>query len=324
MLTRFTPFVAVALAAGPAAVSAIELGRLDIAAPGAMISTCGGMGGVGATIGDKGGWLPGQFSCNAQQTASPNTSVAQSAAYAVGGPTPVDTSAHGETTMGQTRLYAQFVGSNAAGFEVAVATGGWVDMMTLNPVNPADIGKTASFSFAIEVEGTLQSLPQGNGGAGFGLAPYVNDASILDAQGVVQQFTAQGQGQYNFPYDETVDHIAVFTANVTLGTAFELGVFARAFTGNASYSPDSSFVSAGTVDFSHTISWAGVTAVTLDGNALDYSLASASGIDWSQAYGSTAPVPEPATWAMSLVGLLAMSAALNRRRATPDCGNARA
>lgn len=321
MLTRFTPFVAIALAAGPAAVSAIELGRLDIAAPGAMISTCGGMGGMGA-IGDKGAWLPGEFNCNAQQTASPNTSVAQSAAYAVGGSTPVDTSAHGETAMGQTRLYAQFVGSNAAGFEVAEGTGGWVDMLTLNPVNPADVGKTASFSFAIEVGGTLQGLPMGNSVAAFGVKPYVDDASILDGQGVEQQFSVQGQGQFGFPYDETVDHIATFTANVTLGTAFELGVFARALVGNASYSPGSSFVSAATVDFSHTISWAGVTAVTLDGNPLDYTLASASGIDWTQAY--AAQVPEPSTWALWAVGLLGLGATVHRRRAPSAAGNARA
>ncbi len=320
MRTRTTRLVAVALVTGPAAlsVSATELGRLDIAAPGAMISTCGGMGGMGA-VGDKGAWLPGQFDCNAQQTNSPTTTVGQSAAYAVGGPTPVDTAAHGEAVMGQTRLYATFVGSNAAGFEVAQATGGWVDMLTLNPANMGDIGKTAILSFAVQVSGTLKSLPQGNGVSSFSVKPYLNDASILSDQGIEQRFTVQGQGQFNFPYDETVDHTATFTANVTLGTAFELGVFARALVGNASYASGSSFVSAGTVDFSNTISWAGISSVTLNGNPLAYTLASVSGIDWTQPY---ALVPEPAAWVLWAAGLLCAGASyrLVARPAATDSG----
>jgi hypothetical protein len=34
-------------------------------------------------------------------------------------------------------------GTPAAGFAQAAATGGWVDRLTLAPLNPADIGKTA-------------------------------------------------------------------------------------------------------------------------------------------------------------------------------------
>jgi hypothetical protein len=319
MKTRLIALAAIALLAVPAAGSATELGRLDIAAPGAMISVCGGMGGSGA-IGDKGGWQAGQFSCNAQQTASASTTVADAASYAVGGPTPVDTSAHGQTVMGQTRLYAHFVSSNGtAGYSQAAATGGWVDMLTLTPANPADIGKTASLTFAIDMGGTLQAVPSGNGFAAFGVQPYINDTAFVGNQ----RFQVSGQGQYNFPYDQTVDQITTFTTDITLGTAFELGVFARAWAGTASYSPGSDFISGGTVDFMNTVSWAGISAVTLDGNAVAYTLASASGIDWTQPY--AAPVPEPATYALFAGGLLGIGVLRRRRRRGPSAtGHARA
>jgi MYXO-CTERM domain-containing protein len=306
MKIRSMALAAAGMLAGPAAVSATELGRLDIGAPGAMISVCGGMGGSGA-IGDKGGWQAGQFECNAQQTASPSTTVAQAASYTVGGPTPVDTSAHGDTVMGQTRLYAHFVSSNGTtGYSQAAATGGWVDTLTLTPVDPADIGKTASLTFAIDMSGTLQAVPSGNGFAAFGVQPYIDDNAFVGNQ----RFQVSGQGQYNFPYDQTVDQITTFTTDITLGTAFELGVFARAWAGTASYSPGSDFISGGTVDFMNTVSWAGITAVTLNGNALAYTLASASGIDWTQPF--TSPVPEPGTWALWASGLLGIGV-LRRR-----------
>lgn len=316
MKTSLIPLAAWALAAAPTAVTATELGRLDVATPGAMISACGGMGGV-VVIGDKGLWQPtNEYTCNAQQTASPSTTVAQAASYSAGGPVPVDAAAHGQTVMGQTRLYAHFVGSNGtSGFAVSEATGGWVDMLTLNPANPADIGKTASFTFAIDVGGTLQAVPSGNGFAAFGVKPFINDAAFVGNQ----QFQVQGQGQFNFPYDQAVDQIVTFTTDVTLGTAFELGVFARAWAGLASYSPGSEWISEGTVDFMNTVSWAGVTAVTLDGSPLAYTLASGSGIDWTQPF--TAPVPEPAAWALWAGGLLGIGV-LRRRRGQPGRGHA--
>ena len=105
--------IAALLLAGPAQVCAIELGRLDLTAPGAMISTCGGMG-QGGSVGDKHGWQPGRFTCNAEMTASPSAVIGQSATYTEG-PILVDTYAWGESVMGQTRLYAHSLARQDAG-----------------------------------------------------------------------------------------------------------------------------------------------------------------------------------------------------------------
>ncbi len=68
-------------------------------------------------------------------------------------------------------------------------------------------------------------------------------------------------------------------------------------------------------DLSRTLSWQGVSAVTLfDGTPLplsSLSITSASGFDYTQA---ATPVPEPATALLALVGALAVTGAARRRR----------
>lgn len=321
MLTRHSAFIVIALAVGPAAVSAAQLGRLDLAAPGAMISTCGGIGQATA-VGDSLFFQPGRSNCNAQQTALPNAIVAESATYSEA-PVTVNTFASGQATMGQTKLFAHSRARQDSGaFVQSTATGGWVDTLTLNPVNQAQIGQTANFSFLIDVGGTLAgqgATDSFNSLARFGITPYLNDATFVP--GPEAQFAIQGQGQMGFPYNQTVNQLVTFTTNVTLGTPFELGVFARALAGNASFGSVTAFSEA-TVDFSNTITWAGISALTLNGTPLAYTLASASGIDWTQAY--AAPIPEPATWALWAIGLLGLGAAMQRCRALPTLGNARA
>jgi hypothetical protein len=309
-LNRLTaPVVVLALAGLSGAAAATELGRLDITAPGAMVSVCGGIGEYSA-VGNKFFWQSARSNCNAQQTALPNTSVAQTATYTEA-PITVDTYASGQTVMGQTRLFAHSRARGDSGaYPVAEATGGWVDMLTLHPLNPAQIGQSASFSFVIDVGGTLagQGINDSfNSLARFGIAPYINDASF--AAGPASSFSVQGQGQMGFRYNQTVDQLVTFTTLVTLGTPFELGVFARAAAGNASYGSLAVFSEA-TVDFMNTITWAGISALTLNGNPVPYTLTSASGIDWTQPY---APVPEPTTWALWAAGLLVVAVRRGRR-----------
>ena len=137
-------------------------------------------------------------------------------------------------------------------------------MLTFNPADPAQIGQEASFSFVIDVGGTMSGQGANhsyNSLVRFGLRPYKNDAFF--APGPESDFFVQGQGQQGFPYDHTVNQLVTLT-----------------------------------------------TTVTLNGNAVPYTLASASGIDWTQPY--VAAVPEPTTWALWACGLVGV--AWRRRR----------
>jgi hypothetical protein len=69
-------------------------------------------------------------------------------------------------------------------------------------------------------------------------------------------------------------------------------------------------------DFSHTLTWGGVGSVydaTTHQWITDLNLNSTLGVNWSTA--SSAPVPEPATYAMLLAGLGLMCAVARRRKA---------
>ncbi len=313
MKTRLMCTTALLLTGGAASVSAVELGRLDLTQPGAMISTCGGLNfsGSGYGVGDKGVWLPGQFSCNAALTSQPAGTVAESTNYTVATPEPVTATASGQATMGQIKLQAYSLATPAAGFAQAEATGGFMDVLTVNPINASAIGETASFSFLMHAQGTLAG--QGinfsfNSGAGLGIKPYINNAS-LQPDGPATSFNVSGQGQNNFPYNQTVNQDVLFTGNIVLGTSFELGVFARAIAGNASSGSVFQFNEA-TVNFSSGITWQGISAVTLGGNAVAYTLDSASGIDWTQPF--AAAVPEPQAWALFAIGLVGLMAMRGR------------
>lgn len=293
------------------AVQAAELGRTDIGGPGAMISSCSGMNFSGSAynIGDKGWWLAGQVDCHAEQTTLPGVTMAQGSAYAVAGQ--VNASSHGVAQMGKMGLYATFFADNSYGFAQAESTAGWVDLITLIPVNPADLGSTAVLTFGLHVEGIVQGLPMGNSGVGIGVRPYVDDAPLP----VQPEFSVNGQGQFGFPFDAVVDTIALFSVEVTLGTEFELGVFSRAVAGIAGAGgvPGTIFSSA-TADFANTITWAGISSLTVNGVPVGYQANSASGIDWTRPFGtpSDSTVPESGSLMLTAAGLAVL--AFRRRR----------
>jgi hypothetical protein len=180
----------------------------------------------------------------------------------------VDASASGQAVMRELKLSAHCRATPAAGFAQAESTGGWMDVLTVTPLNAADTGKTASFSFGMHVEGTLAGQTAEdynfNSFAGLGVKPYIDGASL--PPGPQSEFAVGGQGQFLFPYNQAVDQLVVFSGNITLGTPFALGILARASAGNASSGTVYVYNDA-SADFSQTITWAGISGVTLDGAA---------------------------------------------------------
>jgi hypothetical protein len=289
-----------------------ELGRGQISSGSVMVSVCAGArSGGGSTPGDLGGWYAGLHECNASQSAVSGATVSGSASFTH----PLVNVAVGQAsaTLGQLKLYADFEGNNQLGAGVW-ATGGWVDTLTVNAVNPGLQGQQAILSFSLRVKGNLVGQPTGNSGVGVQLYPYINDSFIglPEALYYGQDFKVSGQGQGGFPYNATVDSVATFRALITLGTPFELGIFGRVTAGVASVGPN--WISAATADFDDTITWEGIEGVTVLGNSVPVTISALSGTPWMGSY--TTPVPEASTWALSLVGALTLLAF--RRKARPE------
>ena len=290
----------IALACLPAI--AAELGQQNLGSTGALVSSCAGMAsGSFPTEGNLFDWLPGLSNCNAASTTTPGQLLATSGSYTQATPS-VQADSHGSAQYGSVGMYAHFRANASAGFAAAESTAGWTDTWTLMPANAAQIGQNAVVSFSIHLDGVLDGLPTGNSYTRIGTQVWLNNST---AGG--QSFGVQGQGQGGFPFHQVIAQDVSFSVTVQLGTPFELGIFSRASAGTAGAGPN--WFSEASSDFASTLTWQGISGVTVAGNSIGYTLSSQSGVDWTVAY---APVPEPAAALLFGGGLLAL--VLRRRR----------
>lgn len=279
---------------------AAELSQSDLGATGALVSSCAGMAtGAFPVEGGLFDWQAGLSNCNAALTTTPGQPLTASGAYSQVTPY-VQADSHGSAAYGSVGMYAHFRANNSAGFAAAESTAGWTDTWTLMPANPAQVGQSAVVSFTVHLDGVLEGLPTGNSYTRIGTVVWLNNAPG-------PYFRAQGQGQGGFPFNQVIDQDLSFSVTVTLGTPFELGIFSRASAGVAGAGPN--WFSEATSDFASTLTWQGISGVSVAGNAIAYTLSSQSGVDWTVAY---APVPEPSVALLLGGGLLAL--ALRRRR----------
>ncbi|WP_457423301.1 PEP-CTERM sorting domain-containing protein [Roseateles sp. P5_E7] len=280
---------------------AAEMSQQDLGSTGALVSSCAGMASGSFPI--EGGlfdWQPGLSNCNSASTTTPGQQLTASGAYSQATPS-VQADSTGSAAYGAVGMYAHFRANASAGFAAAESTAGWTDTWTLIPANPAQIGQNAVVSFSVHLDGVLDGLPIGNSYTRIGSQVWLNNAAVGG-----QVFRAQGQGQGGFPFHEVIDQNVNFSVTFVLGTPFELGVFSRASAGTAGAGPN--WFSEATSDFASTLTWQGISGVTVAGGAISYSLSSQSGVDWTVPY---APVPEPSAALLLSGGLLAL--ALRRR-----------
>lgn len=188
----------------------------------------------------------------------------------------------------------------SAGIATADAAAGFVDRLTLLPVNPAFIGEVGVLEWQFALTGAVDLFDQGAGG----FSQISVRANALNAlAGTGEKYTEWSNPMEDgalvvingdpLPWRVTVRQLFEFGAPVAIG--LQVRVSSGAVEAYA------------LADLMHTATWQGITQVSLFGQGLDpaaYDLSSASGTDYRSAI---TPVPEPASfwlWLLALPGLL--------------------
>lgn len=267
-----------------------------------MVSVCAGLNtGNGWGPGGLVPMLAGRHDCQSTTTTSPSQALARSVAYDEQ-PKPVNASAQGLVQMGQMNLSTWMNGDNKDGLSAGFATGGWNDRLTLNPLDPSLKNQIAYFEFQVHVTGSLSATNTANAATGLSMIALRDDGFFGGA------WSEQAFGVFGNPaVSRTIDKVATLWVAAPLGTAFDLGFFAAAYSSGGSSLPGPNEAQN---DFQ--VSWLGISAVTVNGNPVAYSLTSQSGIDWNQPF--TTPVPEPASLLLMAAGVALL---LTRRRIAP-------
>jgi|GEM_PF-3352762 len=337
--------VAIFVVSAPAVALANSPGQS--AAPGEFVTTCAGTGTGGAVQGgesilfdppNSGGfgmfrsspaancsWATGSLSGGTLSQSASINSVYQ------GGPQPApwSGSAQGKVTPGVLHLQAQTSGAAEVPFPTAVAQGGWTDQVDITGQTP---GTKGLLVFKVHVDGELDTTgPEGR--PGFTVTPYVNGNLVdlnpqfnaLNPQPVVgsgESLGYQSRVWFN-PGPDTnqstlpliVNQDVLFAVPFTFGTAFDLGLYAYASSGNNSTGPDFT-VNTGNSLFQNTVALDGIEEVLAGGAPVTgYTIESLGGLDYAASRVPGTPAPEPATWAMLIVGGTLLGA-LHRRRAS--------
>lgn len=236
-----------------------------------------------------------------------------------------ESTSNGSARLGRTSFAgrAQQVFDPMVGQAVTtIAHGGWVDTVTVTSANPLLNGTQAIWLFKVNVSSTFDV----SGFNGFGaveLEPYINQLRLpASAPGYddgqfnhpISTDRQHAQWQLGVPFIGATAHTgfvdtATFAAQITLGTPFDLGIFAL---GWAVAGTNSGFQSVGSDgEFGGTVTWGGSAGLTgTNGVSLGaFEVTSLSGTNWVQ------PIPIPGlAW---LVAVSAMCSARCRRRTDP-------
>ena len=296
-------------AGGCVTASAEQLAQSQLVGPAYMVSVCGGLGqGDGYSAGNAVAVVSSTSNCLSSSGGSSAGNASQGLVYSwTSQNLSQATQASGTAGFGIIHLDASYGGSNNAGFDQAVATGGWQDVFTINAVDPTNSGKQAVMTFALGVEGELDASTAG-GNTGAHMAIQAWQTHNLTSAAYLTSIQATG----NQTEQSVIDGVQSLSVSFTLGQTFTLGIFGSAFAGNASAS-GATAINHASSDFANTVFWDGINSIKLNGSSIDYSVTSASGTDWRNAVTTVSPVPEPSDAALLLAGLCVMGQIVRRR-----------
>jgi hypothetical protein len=237
---------------------------------------------------------------------------------------------YGEAAFGALHASASAIAANDSAHTRGQGGALWIDNVTFSS---ASLAGAAFARFSFSLSGALSSMtgPTSAGAAANSTISAVvraNGSNVFSTTGQlvsrngaieINQLTRGVATNGSFQSDPVSSLAGTFSFDVPIvfNTAFQLMADMVAFTtAQTSFAGDlasahSSFGSSGY--------WGGLSGVHLaDGTLLSgYSVSSASGFDWTSAYGAppvTAPIPEPETYAMLLAGLGLLGFVARRRQ----------
>ncbi|MCP5286271.1 MAG: PEP-CTERM sorting domain-containing protein [Burkholderiaceae bacterium] len=204
--------------------------------------------------------------------------------------------------LGYVHLSANNQGRYSDQFPIGIAGGGWRDTVTVQL--DGHEGQSAVWTFAIAVDGHL--LAADGGAAKAMLNAYKNgqelnknvaghdrgnsDLFTTDRQRVAWAVSRDG--------DRAIDDRIIFAVPVTIGQAFDFGVYATLAASTAAFSGSGQLTTA-SGDFMHSFRYAGSWGLSVGGEQVTgYGLDAASGVNWLLA----SPVPEPSTAMLLALG----------------------
>lgn len=180
---------------------------------------------------------------------------------------------------------------------------GWIDTLTI--VDPSNNGQVAMVSVVLDASGAL--LADGPNVAALLQLIVSSEVAGLNLHQPFYQIQSTG------PSPQPIFDTLVLDLPFIVGTPGQMLVRAQARAMTSSQTSFGNNVS--DVEFLNTISWGGITDITVGGISIlpDAMVLSASGVDWTAPV--SAAIPLPPGWTLSLTGLVALAVA--RRRAKP-------
>jgi hypothetical protein len=325
-------FIAFFIVSAPAAAFADSPGQGN--ATGEFVTSCGGIGTGGFVQGGESifisppntggfGMFDGAHTANCNWTSAGigGGTISRSASINgtfQAGPSTIlsyTASAQGTVKPGVMHLQSTSTGPEAVQFPTGVGQGGWTDQLDITG-QPS--GTSGILVLKVHVSGALDSSgPESR--PGFTVTPYF-DGNVLDRNaqfdslnpdpviGSIESIGYQSRIWFN-PASEfgpvlSVNQDVFFAIPFTFGTSFDLGLYAYAYASNGAFGQDFT-VNNNQSLFQNTVALNGIEEVLAgpsDTPVTGYAIESASGLDYTQSQIPTTPVPEPATWALLILG----------------------
>jgi hypothetical protein len=294
---------------------------------GEFVTTCGGIGTGGAVSGGESifisppnlggfGMFAGSSAANCNWTTAgiSGGTLSQSASInSTFDGLNYSASAQGKVTPGVMHLQSTSTGPAAVAFPTGVAQGGWTDQLDITG-QPS--GTQGIFVFKVFVSGDLDASGQ-FARPGFTVTPYLNGNRVdLNSQfntlnpdpviGSSESLGYQSRIWFNPGFDSvpvlSVNGDVFFAIPFTFDTSFNLGLYAFTYASNGSFGA-SFTVNNNQSLFQNTIALDGIEEVLAgptDTPVMGYSIEAASGLDYAESH--VPVVPEPATWALLIIG----------------------